>query len=359
MARRAQGGTIGRPRKPTLKLRGGIWHYAFTVRGRPRERGSTGERDRGRAEGVLARRWYEAHREAKVPVAAGPGVGLDLADLCALWLRELERNAGEKNRQYVARHKLDTKYILRVFRLAGDVTDDGWQEGMRALHAAGLSWRTLQHATVTLRHLVRFCGGAGAIASVPELRPPANKLVAKEQAPRRALSEQERDRMLLALRRADDHRAARIWTTMAYTGLRKGELARLTLRWLDAQAAAIRIPATASKSGAEELVALHPKARQAIRAEAAERGIKGPDVPVFGGFDIRKAWKRALTAAKVDTHGLTAHHSARHTFGTLVAQESRGDVTAVQAAGRWRSLAMVQRYVHANAARARAAIRRL
>jgi len=242
---------------------------------------------------------------------------------------------------------------------------------MRELHAdhklpdgkvvPGLSWRSLQHATTTLRQLLRFCKRLGAIAAVPELRPPSNRLAAKEAAPRRALSEQERDKVLAALRNAGDERAARIWTAMAYSGLRRGELGKLTLRWLDAGAGAIRIPATAAKSGEEELVPLHPKARQAIRAEAAEKGIKPKnlDVPVFGGFDIRKAWKRALTAAKVDTHGLTAHHSARHTFGTLLAQRAHGDVTAVQAGGRWRSLAMVQRYVHADVARARAAMKRL
>jgi integrase len=359
VARCAQGGTaIARPTKPGLKLRGRTWHYAFTVAGR-RFRGSTGERDRGRAESFLARQWYEAHRQAKIPVAAGPVAQLDLAALSALWLAQLREHAAEHGPKYEARHKLDTKYILRVFRLAGDVTDDAWKEGTRTLHAAGLSWRSLQHATVTLRHLMRFCKRTGAIDSVPELRPPSNKLVAKEQAPRRALSEGERDRMLAALWKAGDERPARIWAAMAYTGLRRSELRKLTLRWLETRAKLIRIPPWASKSGEEETVALHPKARQAIRQEAASREVAELDQPVFGGFDIRKAWARALTAAKVDKYGLTAHHSARHTFGTLLGQYSRGDVTAVMAGGRWRSLAMAQRYVHASAERARATIKRL
>jgi integrase len=350
---------MGRPAKPSLYVRDGVWHYRFTAHGQ-RFRGSTGERDRGRAANFLAARWYEEHRGAK-KAAPGPLAGLDLADLAGLWLAELELQAGEHGPQFVKRHKLDTRYILKHFTHAQSVTDAAWQNAMRALHADGLSWRSLQHATVTLRHLMRFAAESGAIAAAPELRPPKNRLVTKTERKRRALTESERDRVIVALRRNGDDRPARAWTAMAYSGLRKGELARLTLRWLDVGAGVLRIPASAAKSGEDEEVLLHPKVRQAVRAEAAERGIKPDqrDVPVFGGFDIRKAWKRALVRAKVDATGLTAHHSARHTFGTLLAQYARGDVTAVQAGGRWRSLAMVQRYVHANVARAREAMRRL
>jgi integrase len=353
----AAGGTIGRPAKPALERRGGTWHYRFTLRGR-RFRGSTGERDRGRAESFLAAQWHEAHRALHIPVASS-GLRLDLAAIAGLWLARLEETADERSAGYPKRATLDTTYILEHFRLPGDVTDPAWQDALRALHTGGLSWRTLQHTTVTLRHLVRFAASIGAIASAPELRPPANRLVAKEAAPRRALSEGERDRVLRAMWANGDERPARAWATMAYTGLRHGELRRLTLRWLDLTASLIRIPATAAKSGEEELIPLHPKARQAIRGEARSRGVRDPDVPVFGGFDLRKAWKRALARSKVDKYGTTAHHTARHTYGTLVAQLARGDVTAVQAAGRWRSLAMVARYVHADAARARAAVRRL
>lgn len=251
------------------------------------------------------------------------------------------------------------RYLLGIFQLPGDVTDQAWQDAMRALHEKGLSWASLRHATTTLRHLVRFAASVGALGAAPELTPPSNRLINKDQAPRRALTEGERDRVLRAMKSNGDARAARAWTAMAFSGLRRGELARLTLRWLDAKAKVLRIEASAAKSGEQEQVPLHPEVARAVRAEAAANGIKDRDVPVFGGFDLRKAWKRALARAKVDVHGLTAHHTARHTFGTILAQLARGDVTAVQAGGRWRSLAMVQRYVHSDAARARAAIRRM
>lgn len=248
------------------------------------------------------------------------------------------------------RHKLDVRYLLGVFRLPGDVTDERWQAAMRDLHTKGLGWASLRHATITLRHVLRF--GDVQVA----LTPPANRLIVKEQAPRRALSEGERDRVLRAMRANGDARAARIWTVMAYSGLRRGEVARLTLRHLDLRARVLHV---FGKSGEFEQVALHPEVARAVRAEAISASIKKRDVPVFGGFDLRKAWRRALVTSRVDVHGTTAHHTARHTFGTIVAQLARGDVTAVQAAGRWRSLAMASKYVHADAARARAAIRRM
>lgn len=279
--------------------------------------------------------------------------------MSSLWIASIEERAAEKNPQFVTRHKLDVRYLLGIFRLPGDVTEAAWQDAMRKLHGEGLSWASLRHATTTLRHLMRFALSLGAVAVVPNLTPPTNRLVNKDQAPRRALTEGERDRVLRAMKANGDARAARAWTAMAYSGLRRGELSRLTLRWLDAKARVLRIEAAATKSGEAEMVELHPEVARAVRAEAAANGIRNRNEPVFGGFDLRKAWKRALARARVDAHGTTAHHTARHTFGTIVAQLARGDVTAVQAAGRWRSLAMASRYVHADVARGRAAIRRM
>jgi integrase len=121
----------------------------------------------------------------------------------------------------------------------------------------------------------------------------------------------------------------------------------------------LRVPAGDAKSAEAEEIALHPKARSAIRAEAADRGVVDQAVPVFGAFDLRRAWRKALAASGIDPTGVTTHHSARHTFGSLVAESSGGDVSAVLAAGRWRSLSVAQRYVHASAERGRAAIRKL
>jgi integrase len=326
----------------------------FTAAGQ-RERGSTGERDRGRAEAYLAARWFEAHRKARIPVATGPGARLDLKQIAALWLAQLEERASERNPDYVNRHKLDVRYILGVFKLAQDATDDAWQAAMRKLHEDGLAWSSLRHATITLRHLLRFAASIGAL-------PGAGPAPADESAhrarrgtaagalgagarPRVARDEGERRRPRAAhldgdgVRRAAPRRGPPTDAALARPAREGAPRLRQERRARDRRAP--------------------PAGAAAVLAEAAARGVKDRGAPVFGGFDLRKAWKRALTRAKVDAHGLTAHHSARHTFGTLVAQESRGDVTAVQAALRHRSLAMSAKYVHASAARARAVIRRL
>ena len=347
-----------RPPKPSLYAREGVWHYRFTCAGE-RQRGSTGQRDHGRAEKVLARIWYEAHQKAgRALPGAGPVARLDLADIYGLWIARLELESGERNHRYVERHKQAIKLALRKLSRPGDVTNERWQAAMRELKDEGSGWRTLQIATYSLRLLCRFAVSIKAMHTAPELSPPPPRFIARGQAPRRSLTESERDRMLKALVENGDDRAARIWTVMAYTGLRRGELERLTTRWIDPKAKTLRVPATAAKSGEEEEVPLHETARKAIRAEAKARKVRAGD-PVFGKNDIRRAFRRALKRSKVDPHALTVYHSARHTFGTLLAHAARGDVSAVMAGGRWRSLSMAQRYVHASAERARAAMKRL
>jgi hypothetical protein len=69
------------------------------------------------------------------------------------------------------------------------------------------------------------------------------------------------------------------------------------------------------------VIDLTPRAAEAIRAELATRQVVDPDAPIFGRFDFHQAWDdekkgglfgRALALAGIDRHGLTAHHSTRH-----------------------------------------------
>jgi integrase len=73
------------------------------------------------------------------------------------------------------------------------------------------------------------------------------------------------------MRANGDARAARIWTVMAYAGLRRGEAARLTLRALDRHAGVLHV---FGKSGEHETVPLHPEVSRAVRAEAAANGVR-------------------------------------------------------------------------------------
>lgn len=338
------------------------WHYGFRVAGR-RVRGCTGEADRGAAERRLAAIWAAAH--ARSGVQPAQRAELDLTQVAALWLAQAEERASEKNPRYVERHEQDIRHLLRVFREPGEITTDAWARACRAWRAQGMSPRSLQHLTTTARHVLRHARAVGALdGDPPSLEAPSGRAVAKAARRRRALSREERDALLESMRKNGDLRAARIWTVLAYTGLRRGEAARLAPDWCSSGGPAgsertLTIPAGAAKSGEEEQIPLHPAAWAAIEEEMRELPRGDSRQPVFGGFDLRKAFARACAAAGIDRRGLTAHHAARHTFGTLLAEVSRGDVSAVLAGGRWRSLSIAQRYVHASAERARVAVRRL
>lgn len=323
-------------------------------------RGSTGERDRARAEAALAAAWAAAHRAAGRPAPPGPAARLSLRDVAALWLAQAEERerAGEVRPYYVQRHRYALELALgQVEQL--DVSAEAWTQASRRMHEAGASWRTIQICTYALGAVLRYAAELGALESAPDLSPPAPHLVARDQAPRRALSAAERERLLRELRRAGHDSVARGWEALAFTGLRRAELARLTLRWLDLRAGTLTVPAGAAKSSRQEAIPLHDRARRAILAEARARGICDPGEVVFGRSDWRKAVRSALARAGIDPHGVTPYHTSRHTYGELVAAAAQGDVSAVLAAGRWRSLSVVQRYVHASAARARTAVRRL
>jgi integrase len=196
------------------------------------------------------------------------------------------------------------------------------------------------------------------------------KLIEGEMRKPRPMTRPERGRFLAALEKWEPldgttlpkGTAARFFTIMHYSLLRRGELFALCPNWIDAQVKLIRIPATDSKSGQPEEIPLHPTVRKALNRQIAVRGSLERDLPVFGTINVRKAFEWALVKAKIDrttSQGtITPHHHARHTGATLAANETK-DVLALQALGRWRSLRMVEKYTHAVAERARLVISKL
>jgi len=68
-------------------------------------------------------------------------------------------------------------------------------------------------------------------------------------------------------------------------------------------------------------------------------------VPIFGVIDVRKAYEHAMSVAKIDRHGVTPYHTARHTLGTLAATKT-SNLLAVQRLMRHRSLRMTETYAH-------------
>jgi integrase len=173
------------------------------------------------------------------------------------------------------------------------------------LHRTGggpLGWRSIQHLTTTVRKLLRHECELGWLESVPELRPPPNRLVRQEQAPRRAYSRAERERFLGAIK-TPFPRSFRFYTVLFFSLLRRGELWALTPRWIDFAGERIRIPATDSKSGEAEEIDMHPRAAKALRAELRSRRGIALDEPLFGKHDAREAFRHGLAKGKIDPHG--------------------------------------------------------
>lgn len=283
-----------------------------------------------------------------------------MVTLAACWLAELEQLSGEKAAGFVEGYQADTRRMLQRFAELEHINAVSFKAWSAELHASGLTWRTVQHQAHTVRTFLRWCSSAGHLELVPEIRGPSRKLVARTQAARRAMKPGERDRLLRYLVKLGKHRAARAYTCMFFSALRMGELEALTPRWLDRKARLIRIPAGDSKSGDVEEVFLDARVARAIAAEQADRrdreeaageapgSVVELDRPVFGPFDCSRAFWAAVRALGLDAKGLTAHHVARHTACTLAADLTR-DVRTLQAVGRWKSLEMVQRYLHPDA----------
>jgi len=339
------------------------WWVRFYVHGRLIRR-STGCTDQGEAETRAGAIWVEERKRLGAPVPAEETRALGrrtVADAAVELIAHFERVQGEHREQFVRRYEADLNlYVVPRWEFVDEITSAAWEEAKRELHRTGggsLGWRSIQHLTTTVRHLLRHERDLGWLANVPELRPPPNRLVRQEQAPRRAYSKAERERFLKAIKDPFP-RSWRFYTVLFFSLLRRGELWGLTPRWLDFKNELILIPATDSKSGEVEEIPMHPRMRSALRAELRSRPVVAPDEPLFGKHDAREAFRYGLAKAKIDPFGLVPHHSTRHT-GATMAGESTTDVLELLAAGRWRSLSMAQRYVHADAKRARRVIRRL
>lgn len=339
-------------------------------------RRSTGRRERAAADIRAGEIWLAEMRKAGQPIEAGEvgGARVTIETAVDTCLKALALEAGEHREQYVRRHTEDLKlYILPktdemvakgfwqpAWRYLDEITSKSWEKEKKRLHRKNggpLKWRSIQHLTTTLNKMLQHCLDEGLLENVPKLKPPHNKLVVQEAAPRRAYTEAERERFLQAIK-SRYPRSQRFYTVLFFSLMRVGELRELTPRWVDFKNGWIRVPAAHTKSGEVEEVDLHPRAARALKAELSEQETSGPDLPVFGHHDARKAFYYGLGAADIDAHGLVPHHSTRHTGATMVG-ESTTDLLAIMAAMRVRSPSIAKRYLHVDGKRGRGPMRKL
>lgn len=199
----------------------------------------------------------------------------------------------------------------------------------------GLSARTIQHCRRTLNRLFVWCVKRGFAVSNP---------VAAVDWPKPKASRPDvftEPELHDALGKIDCPFARDLAVFIAYTGLRRAEVARLEIGHVDQENASLWI---AGKTGDQS----HPLAAPA--AAAAERLAKRVDGPflIAGATEAARceriaetfrAWKKKLGEPRFHPHAL------RHSVATIMLRNGASPA-AVQAFLRHTSYAMTQKYVH-------------
>jgi integrase len=337
-----------------------VLHCNFTVAGKLVRR-STRERDRTRADESAARLYLEAHRRARVPVPDGIEAPR-LSAVCSLYLADLKRkiDRGELSRgpSYFYDQKKAMKRTAKRWASVDDV-GPGWKTALADWHAEKKKYATLRQETVAVRAMLRWCVESKMLATMPVLTPPTAEEANAEAAERRPMTESERDAFLAALKQLDV-RAYRIYAIAFYSGARRSDLSRMTLRQIDWKSGFVTLPPKLTKSRKrDQSLYLHPRAHEALRAHVDEMRLADLDAPVFGDIDLRHWFVRALEQAGIlDRHGLTAHHVTRHTAATLIGEKG-ATLAELMAFGRWATPSMAARYMKVSQAQAKAAASRL
>lgn len=156
----------------------------------------------------------------------------------------------------------------------------------------------------------------------------------EEVRPRDVLDDEEFERLLPEL---PEH-ARRIVVLAAETGMRAGEIRRLT--WGDVDLSAGELRVVVAKNKEFRVVPLTARLRTMLDEMEAEVTAR-PKVSVFGSTGMRKSLATALNRAGIEKH--ITLHSFRHQFATR-ALEAGVSSFHLQAIGGWNRPDMLQRY---------------
>ena len=170
----------------------------------------------------------------------------------------------------------------------------------------------------TLRHMLRLAVEEGIIASAPIVR-----LHKEEGGRERTLSPEEYQRLLAV---APVH-LRRIITCAYETGMRAGEIKKLSWDKVDFKTGFIRLAADDTKTSEKRAIPISATLRETleeIRKEQREGKVApiGGHVFTWGGRVMSEGWKRAFHTAcqKAELDGFR-FHDLRHTFVTRKVRE--------------------------------------
>ena len=268
-----------------------IYRAVFSVHGN-RERRSTGERDRRRAQ-ARARDIVCEHIDALGAPARGEGA--DLAHLCALDVRRARADGRSKRweRQLVRTWRHLCRH-LGADTMPGDLTKGrllayvAARRGESNGKGGSTRGQTIRTELQALRRGWALAHEDGAAPEPPRSWPK----VASDEPDERQAGTYHPPEVLAAWLAAMGGPAHARALVILLTDLRAEEADDLAWTWVQqrGEGAVLRVPAASAKTGKARTVGLAPAAMEALRARAAQT-----DGPLIAG-DFRKAWARARAA---------------------------------------------------------------
>lgn len=163
----------------------------------------------------------------------------------------------------------------------------------------------------------------------------------------RVASGEECTKILEECRNSRNEHLLPIFLIALTTGMRRGEIIKLTWDCIDLERGLITLKDT--KNGKPRTTSLVGESLQLLRERYLIRSQHSPYLfPAkkrFGHICIRKAWDEAMKRAHVQ--GLR-FHDLRHTFATYAAESGASNLELATAMGH-QTLQMLQRYTHMNA----------
>lgn len=183
-------------------------------------------------------------------------------------------------------------------------------EGFKSKRMLEVGAGTVAKELSSLRQLLRY----GAEIHKLVERAPTTRNPRHQHTPRwRLLTPEQVDRIvehLAAHRRGRGYEALPWFLLMANTGMRGGELARVTWEMVSRLGDAILLPAPVTKTRRARTVPLNDLARTAIEIMRRENATGR----IFSARTHYTSWRKACAAAKVKARP----HDLRHTFGSLL-----------------------------------------
>lgn len=206
-----------------------------------------------------------------------------------------------------------------------------------------VSGSTVNRDINLLRHVLRVAevdwGAVMPLHPVELLRRPRSS-----PGRERRLSVAEQSLLLHACRSARVTWLAPFVELLVHTAMRRGELLAMRWEWIDLTKGVVTVPAAATKTERLRSVPLSPRPLAILRSMQRSSG------PVFGDITanaVKLAWQRAVARAGLpDLH----MHDLRHEATSRLFEVGLSSVEVASVTGH-RTLAMLQRYTHLDAAK--------